>query len=226
MIAEDVKFGFMYPPRPEMAVSPELLDFYQNRGFISQVKKNGTCTEIIVAPNGEQKILHPSLVNLPVERKIDLFTRHGEAHKAWTPDFRSPALRRMQELPNEWYIFVAELLHSKGTGQKDTLYVFDMIVAEKPLVGKTFIQRQDMLFNLWDIHKDERFDYCEVDERLWLSKPIINMKFSHVFHNMLGPEDEGLVLKKPDAPLEICGKQSNNQSWQVKSRRETKNYKH
>jgi hypothetical protein len=80
-----------------------------------------------------------------------------------------------------------------------------------------------MLFKLWPIQKDERLDYCEVDDRLWLSKPIINQNFLEIFEK-LPPEDEGLVLKQPTALLEICGKQNNNQDWQVKCRRSTKNY--
>jgi hypothetical protein len=202
------EFGFVYPPRPEKAIPIEMLSFFQMKGWISQIKKNGTCTVLIVSPEGV----------------LDIWTREGERHKLWKPDFNSPCLRKFKDLPKGWFIFVGELLHSKGTGQKDTLYLFDLLVADsKSLVGKTFIQRIEMLFKLWPILKDERDDYCEVDERLWLSKPIINKSFLEIFQN-LPPTDEGIVLKDPSAPLEICGKQSNNQSWQVKCRKPTKNF--
>lgn len=206
----DVKYCFMYPPRPENAVSPTMLDFYEKRNWVATLKKNGTCSEIIVPPN----------------KDLMLFTRHNEPHKAWKPDFKSPSLRKFLDLPNEWFTFVGELLHSKGTGHKDTLYLFDIIVANSsPLWGVTFEDRQKLLFSLWPITKDEQVSHCEVDERLWLSKSITG-NFSNIFKNLTDPEDEGLVLKNPHATLEICGRQSNNQSWQVKCRKSAANYNH
>ena len=205
------KFGFVFPPRPEKAIPPEMLIFYSDRGYVAQCKKNGTCSVIIVSP----------------EKILEAYTRHGELHKAWKPNYQSPCLRKFFELPEQWFIFVGELLHSKGTGEKDTLYLFDLLVSQSnSLVGKTFIQRQDLLFNLWPIQKDERFDYCEVDDRLWLSKPLIGVNFLEVFNSLKDTSDEGLVLKNPIAPLEICGRQSNNQSWQVKCRKPSANYHH
>ena len=60
---------FWYPPRPEKAIAPSLIKFYEGRGWIAQIKKNGTCSTANVDDHGN----------------VTFFTRHGEAHKAWIP---------------------------------------------------------------------------------------------------------------------------------------------
>lgn len=122
-------YGFMYPPRPEKAIPPELIAYYQSEGFIAQVKKNGTCTVIAVAP----------------DHSLNIWTRHGERHKAWKPDPESPSLRAFKKLPKRWFVFVGELLHSKGVGIKDTLYLFDILVDGKSLMSGCGLQSPSFL---------------------------------------------------------------------------------
>lgn len=199
---------YLWPPRPENKITPELLPMLEAQGFVATLKKNGTCTVISYdASTGE----------------FEAWTRHKEPHKAWAPDLNSPCLRRLKELKGGLYVFVGELLHSKGVGHKDTLYLFDILRANgEDLVGKTFLQRHVILRNLWSIQrKSEFFDY--IDDRLWLSNPILK-NFSVLFKSLDQPEDEGLVLKDPNSKLEPCWKPSNNQGWQIKCRKGTKNY--
>lgn len=117
---------FYYPPRPERAIASSLISWFEDRGYIAQIKKNGTCSVISIDSNGT-----------PTWK-----TRHNEAHKAWTPT---------EELNNYFSgfkdsIFVGELLHSKGPSVKDTIYLFDVLrYLGKDLVGKTFVERQNIL---------------------------------------------------------------------------------
>lgn len=200
--------AFLWPPRPETKVGPDALLAFERLGWVGQIKKNGTCTVLEYDP---------------ATQTLQTWTRHNEAHKLWAPDINSPCLRKLKELRGGRYILVGELLHSKVTGIKDTLYLFDILVADgKDLAGTTFTYRMDLLHSLWKV-ATTTFDYDVVDERLWVAN-LIKSDFKKLFQSLTKPEDEGLVLKKPDAPLAPCWRQTANSNWQIKCRRPTKNY--
>jgi len=137
----------------------------------------------------------------------------------WTP---KAAHKAFFEGSDKWNVFVAELLHSKTPHIKDQLYIFDQIVADGvQLIGTTFAERQAMLRQRWPNQVSEP-DQLRVHEYVSLAK---NYKagFAKLF-SRLKPEDEGLVLKDPNAKLEACVRQDANNSWQVKSRIPHANY--
>jgi hypothetical protein len=118
---------FLYPPRPEKAITPTLISFYERRGWVAQVKKNGTCS--LASTN---------------DGDTTFYTRHNEQHKAWTP---TEEIINALNRPNTTFIF--ELLHSKGGGVRNTAYVFDVLVLDgKSLEGVSLKDRLDMLPNL------------------------------------------------------------------------------
>jgi hypothetical protein len=202
------KWRFLYPPRPTTAIAPATLNVYQNRGWICEIKKNGTCTVLGLSP----------------DKKIYPFTRHAEMHSAWKPDLDSPCLRKLKDLPNEWFVFAGEILHSKGNGIRDTFYIFDILVADsKQLVGTTKISRTDLLYSMFKTEPGPR-GYDFVDERLWLAKPLITESFEDVYNNLPFVEDEGVVLKNPMAKLGFCFSEGSNSNWNVKCRHRTKNF--
>lgn len=99
--------GFVLPHRPERAVAPTLHQFYESRGWIAQVKKNGTCSVVAVDDDGG----------------CQFWNRVGEPHRAWHPsESRLPAY--FSRYPSSTFVF--ELLHSKGGGVRDSAYVFDV----------------------------------------------------------------------------------------------------
>jgi hypothetical protein len=101
-----MNFGFEFPPRPHNAISPDLIDFYEGRGWIAQLKKNGTCSTARVSSDGS----------------VEFWTRHGDKHKAWQP--HGDVIQYFSNFPDSYFAF--ELLHSKGPTVKDTAYVFDV----------------------------------------------------------------------------------------------------
>jgi len=141
----NVEADWAWPPRPTKAISPSLIPWYESKGYIAQIKKNGTCTVITIDDEGN----------------VTFRTRHRDAHKAWTPT---------QELTN-WFagfrntIFIGELLHSKGPSVKDTIYLFDVVrYLGRNLVGTTLAERLEILSNIHplttkvviaDVHKSE-----------------------------------------------------------------------
>jgi hypothetical protein len=204
-------FSYLYPPRPDNAIPPNMLGFYEQRGYVCQLKKNGTGNVMAISP----------------DRQIIAMNRHHDVHKLWTPD--EITRRAFLDLPGDgWYYLVAELLHSKVIGMRHINYINDILVADgEYLIGTTFAQRQNLLAALFPnavTHIDG--GYKVIDANTWLA---VNHKsgFAALF-DALGrkkqPEDEGLVLKNPNAKLAYCTTAKSNSSWQVKCRISTKNY--
>lgn len=184
---------FLYPPRPEKAISPSLIQYYEDRGWIAQVKKNGTASVASVDENAE----------------VEFWTRHKERHKAWVPTDEAKAFLR--QFPRS--VFVFELLHSKGGGVRDTLYFFDVLVFEgRSLIGTTLHERLKLLKAI----------VPDVGHLLMAHTYTQSLRF--LYDNLTSPLDEGIVLKDPAATLRSCLKPSSNSGWQVKCRKETKNF--
>ena len=215
-------YQYLWPPRPSKAIPDAQLGWYEKRGWVGQMKKNGTCTVVFVSPDGE----------------LTFKTRHNDDHKMWTPTPKSTECFR--DLPGKgWYVFVVEVLHNKTALIKDTVYIFDILVNDgELLLGTTFTERMDMLKKIFGV---EDFDdpnvvrlsqesHYVLSPNCWLAKTITG-DFAKVMRvaNAQKPEsgapvDEGIVLKRPDAKLEMPTKASANSRWQVKCRVAHKNY--
>lgn len=200
------EFQYLFPPRPENKIAKPMLGFYENKGWWSQKKKNGTCTMIFARGN-----------------EIIFKTRHPEiadgAHRMWTPEGDHNAFFAGSK---DWNVYVAELLHSKVKGgPKNELYIFDQVVRNgEQLVGSTFGERQSMLHSKFT--GTDEGDQVRIAPRITLAK-CFDEGFADVFEN-LKDEDEGLVLKNPEAVLKPCFKLDSNSTWQVKCRIPMKNY--
>jgi hypothetical protein len=239
-------FAYLWPPRPDQPIPQTLLPYYENSlGYVAQAKKNGTCNIIAVKPSLWR-------ADNNADDWMVCMSRHKEDHKLWTPTAASSAI--FKGLPGEgWYVFVAELLHSKlKEGPKDTNFINDILVADGDyLIGKTFGERQYMLYDLFlgeeaadylsleetnlkgrdllnrnnalqNLRKDDIFvapTHYVLDGNTWLAKNFAS-DFSKLYNSLVTPEDEGLVLKNPEAKLSACIRASSNAGWQVKCRRQ------
>ena len=207
--------AFLYPPRPENAILRMSLPMYDKMNWVGQVKKNGTGNVIAVSPEKG------------VSTRLHCWTRHNAEHKLWTPTAASTEAFR--SLPGKgWYVFVAELLHTKVSGIKDVNYINDILVADgEHLVGMTFKARQDIIYSLFNLSKaKEAYSHYVVNPNTWVAKNFqgLGTNFRDIFDGLDQPEDEGLVIKNPNAGLALGSKASSNSSWMVKIRRPTKNY--
>lgn len=187
----------IFPPRPENAINPLMIPFYEKRGWWADIKKNGTCTVIDVQDDGA----------------VEWWTRHGERHRQWTPTAELTAF--FQNFPGS--TIVGELLHNKGPSVKNTIYVFDIIRHDgNSLIGTTFRHRREKV--LPEIAK-----VVPLHGNVWIAKTHTRDLLG-LFKGLHDPLDEGVVLKNPDGILEPCWSKTNNNGWQVKSRRPHKNY--
>jgi hypothetical protein len=199
-------YSYLWAPRPEVKIAKSQLAFYENKGWWAQKKKNGTCTLIFAKKN-----------------EIIFKTRHKDIedgnHRMWRPEGDHNAFFAGRA---KWNVFVAELLHSKVTGgPKNELYIFDQIVQDGvQLVGTTFAERQHILHEQFS--GTDEGDQVRIAPRITLAK-CFDEGFIETFDH-LKKEDEGLVLKNPDAPLLACIKAGSNNAWQVKCRIGHKNY--
>jgi hypothetical protein len=196
------KYQYLWVPRPETKIPTSALSFYENRGFWAQTKKNGTCT--LVFSNGSDVIFK---------------TRHNDDHKMWSPQKEHNKFFGGRK---GWNVYGAELLHSKVTnGPKNELYIFDILVSDgEYLTGETFAARQTLLHARWN-GKHEG-DQVRITPQITVAT-CDDTGFLDRFQS-LKPEDEGLVLKDPNAKLKPCFKADSNSSWMVKCRIPHKNY--
>lgn len=201
-------YQYFWPPRPEKAIPPNLLSYYEKKGWIAQVKKNGTCTVLYVRP----------------DKSLITKTRHNSDHKLWTPS--AEFTEQFEIIPGDgWYVFAGELLHSKTKHIKDTIYLFDMLVANgEYLAGQTLQHRLKLLHALFP-RKARTLNHSHyvVAPKLWVAETITK-RFLERFRALTPSEDEGLVLKDPQAKLQLCVKKDANRLWQVKCRKPTKTH--
>lgn len=209
------EYAYLYPPRPECKVTQDQLFAYQRRGWVAQVKKNGTCT--LVFAKGDEVIFK---------------TRHneegtgGDNHKMWKP--KKHNFDFFKGRSDKWNVYVAELLNDKTPSIKDHLYIFDQIVHNGVhLVGTNLIERHALLHEqLMTPDAKEEADLYRLGVGVSIARNLTR-GFRDVFGQdgkNLKPEDEGLVLKSPTMKLDPCFKQTANNGWQVKVRKLHKNY--
>jgi hypothetical protein len=205
-------YSYLWPPRPDDAISPQMLPMIERRGYHAQCKKNGTCSVIAVSP----------------DKDIVAKNRHKEDHKLWRPDTNK--LTAFTDLPGKgWYVFVAELMHSKvkieDGGVRNTNYIHDILVCDGDyLVGTKQVDRHRILCDLFGVGElEQTYSHWVYDQHTWIARQF-SSDFKGLYDSLTSVQDEGLVLKDPNTPLQLCTKQKSNNGGLLKSRKVHKNY--
>lgn len=213
------KYSPIIPPRSESRIPPESLDYYQQRGFLAQPKLNGTHSIIYVPPSNQ--VDGDQIPSRPFARG-----RHNNnEHLLW--NFSDESAKIFRDLPDDkWYVFDAELLHSKVKGgPKDTNYIFDILVYQGiNLIGTTYLQRYSTMLKIWNPHDvDDHPHHYILNERTWVARNFTD-NFSDRFNALINsyPELEGFMLKDPNGVYRV-GKPAN---WMIRCRRPHGNYRY
>lgn len=219
-------FRFIFPPRPENALSPELIKTYDNGTFLAQPKLNGDCMEVFT--NGID---------------VHLFNRYGEPFKDIQIDINSFKQLYRETVPNahsnKWMNLIGEYMikskkNESGKIWNQKLVLHDTIVYDGvQLIGKTFRERVQLLDKLYG--KDDTILTDDGVEHLHFLystpvKDIFRVKtyedcFLALWKDLVKIDMyEGLILKRASSKLENGNSEKNNMRGQLKFRKSTKNY--
>jgi ATP-dependent DNA ligase len=204
-------FRYIFPPRPKNAINPNELQFWDNGSMIGQIKTNGS--------NG---------VIFMNEMDIYIYNRHGQ--RMTNHNLNHDELRSIYS-GKGWMVINGEVLNKSkkdelGNNFNGNFIIFDILVHNSEyLVGKTFLERVELLEKLYGKNSVEKDYLYSISEKIHLVKSF-ESGFKNLFDD-LTPVDmiEGVVLKRKNAKLEIGNTENNNYKSQIKSRKVTKNYK-
>lgn len=202
---------YIYPPRPKQLILPETLPSFEGRGYVAQVKFNGSCTVII---DGTP------------------YNRHGS--------IKSRFKANIAAVPRD-SIVVGEYLDKAKTGEgglkfEHKFVVFDVLrMNGDSLVGFPYRDRLHAINYLFPEQEPKVTasgvifnPFTRVRATPYPDIYVANTyteQFHQLFLDVIDTElYEGVVLKRLDAKLEPGSSEENNTRWQVKVRKPTKNY--
>jgi len=203
------KNQYIYPPRPEHKIRPTALIKYDDNTYFGQPKLNGSnCTLYIHEDGFTQRNRH--------EGEITNFKMNNE---------EICSLHRGKQK----IVLVGEYMNKSKKDINGKLFnkkfvIFDILVYNNQyLVGQTTDQRNDLLESIFDLKKYDDFLY-QITENVFMVKSF-KKNFKKKYSEIVTVEMlEGLVLKRRNAKLERGTREKNNVGWNIKCRKETKNY--
>lgn len=203
-------FSYIYPPRPETKSPPSGLKTYERMGFIGQPKLNGS--------------------NATLYTDGSAIKFMGRDNNTFVSQLIKPEHLKALHRGAGWTVVCGEYMNkSKKDGKGKTFngvfVIFDILVLNgRHLVGSSVQERQDILDNLYPYkeHFDEYISY--VSPSVYRVHNF-TVGFDSIYSRVIKIDMyEGWVLKRPSGKLENGVRQGNNMGWQLKVRKETRNY--
>jgi ATP-dependent DNA ligase len=212
-MAKYITYRYIYPPRPKNAIPDSELEFWDNGSLISQPKLNGS--NCLIFTNG---------------KKIVVMNRHNSRLTNFSID--DSEILSIYRGTGGWSLLNGEYLNKNKndeTGQSfnHKFVIFDILVHDgEYLVGKTFLERIQLLDQLYGQNSSEKDYLFSISENVYRVKSF-ETEFKSLYVT-LTPIDviEGLVMKRKNARLEVGATENNNIKSQLKCRKATRNYKY
>lgn len=215
------KYMYLYPPRPVQTTKHTELNKYDDGQYIGQPKYNGDCSLAFI--NESQQIL---------------MNRHKEKLKG---DYSDIDFRGMYDeiCGKGWLVLCGEFLYKSKLGEDGKLFnkkwiIWDILVYRSNyMLGSTTEERLLMLERLlpskrMSVSADGFLNYNHVCTTFFkgiYKSPSYEGNFSDLYDDLVKTDVyEGLVLKRKNAKLTLGLNEINNNSWQIKCRKPTKNY--
>ena len=202
-------FKYYFPPRPEIKSPQSGLPTYERMGFWATPKLNGSCAILFL---GTDKLRfmnrHQNTFSRELIPKEDLAALHrGSGPMVLCGEYMNKSKK-----------------DANGKTFNGCLVLFDILVHKgQYLTGTTYEERQELLESLFPSSNYDKW-IDQVSKNVYKVK---NFKSNFVaLYNEIVEIDmyEGWVLKKPTALLEMGLRPLNNNGWQIKIRKATKNY--
>jgi ATP-dependent DNA ligase len=203
----------LFPPRPKGSLHPSQLAVYEQTGdWVVQRKYNGTRTVIYI----------PASHN---PNEIYLLTRHGTAHKAYTP---TPTLKKqlatLKFKAGKDYWLDGELLATKTKDEnyKGKVVLFDVLQEGKYLYHLDQMQRLALLNEICGVPTEAEPTHglaLRVTPDVWMAETFHN-NFPEQFKKFnVYDEIEGLVLRKKKSTLDNAGQKEYECNWVIRCRK-------
>jgi hypothetical protein len=211
-------FRYIYPCRPQNAVTPDDLTFWdRSNSLFAQLKFNGSNS--LIFTNGDF---------------LRVMGRHGQilTNMQLKKDEVIENLYNSLNLNGGWLVLNGEYLNKnkkdeRGISFNHKFILFDILVYDSEyLVGKTFDERIELLYSLYGKNNSEKDFLYGISDNIYMAKTYYS-DFKSIFDHYTRIElIEGLVMKRKNAKLEIANSEKNNWRSQLKCRKPEKNYRY
>ena len=212
------EYKYLYPPRPVQTTNNTELGKYDNGQFIAQPKYNGTCCVAFISKDTVRVMnRHKGLITSNYNN-IDFKGLHSG---------------------DGWMVLCGEFLNKNKKGEDGNPFnlkfvIWDILVYNNNyMLGSTLIERLELLEKLFPsstimVSKDKINSYAHLCvtkyEGVYKAPTYVNM-FQDLYQDIVDTDlYEGLVLKRKEAKLSLGLTEKNNNEWQIKCRKPTKNY--
>lgn len=212
------KYSYLYPPRPVQTTKYTELDKYDTGEFIAQPKYNGTCCCVFIS---KDETIVMNRHKGKITSKYDHIDFKG-MHKG-----------------EGWMVLCGEFLNKNKKGEDGNPFnlkfvIWDILVFDgQYLIGSTLEERLHLIQQLFPcsammIDKEKLVSYkhlcCTKYQNVYRA-PFYQKNFGSLYQSIVDTDlYEGLVLKRKTARLTFGLQEKNNNEWQIKCRKPTKNY--
>lgn len=212
------KYSYLYPPRPIQTTKHTELSKYDTGEFIAQPKYNGSCCNVFL--NGSEVIV---------------MNRHNSK---LTSDYSNIDLKGLHS-GKGWMVLCGEFLNKNKKGEDGNSFnlkfvIWDILVYDgNYFIGSTFEERLQLIGKLFPCSsimvgadKIETYKHlcCTKFKNVYVAPAYAN-NFEWLYNDIVDTDlYEGLVLKRRAAKLTFGLNEKNNNEWQIKCRKPTKNY--
>lgn len=212
------KFNYLYPPRPEFKLPASELPTYNNGEYIAQPKYNGSACMVFTN-----------------RTELHVYNRHKQPLSYYSPAIHFKELAKT----DKWFVYCGEYLNKSKLGEtgekeRDKFVIWDVLVWDgEYLIGETLSSRLQLLEMIYPCQRAvataERFEIydhlCCTEHTGIYKAPTYVHSFEKLYEEIIKTDlYEGVVLKKINSTLGYGLQELNNQDWQVKCRKTTKNY--